>query len=99
MGSHLNALCKAMAANHPKIIDESMPSQDLNSSENEITALVQLRRLWPYDGFDVTLESWEATHYLMVRDVLRCKWPQNKHFGDAKLWKALLSQFAVFGAD
>ena len=43
-------------------------------------------------GCDVSLQSWEPEHFLLVRDILRCKWAKDGQFGDEQLWHSTIAQ-------
>ncbi len=60
---------------HPNIVDPSAPQQNRRSSDTQLRSLIRMSYLWPYDGYDVTLNWWEHTHYILVRDILRCQCP------------------------
>ncbi len=73
--NNLDILCKAFADDHPNIVDPSAPQQNRRSSDTQLRSLIRMSYLWPYDGYDVTLNWWEHTHYILVRDILRCQCP------------------------
>lgn len=87
LAKNLDVLFKAFADDHPLIIDPSAPRQNRRSSDTQLRNLIQQQFLWPYDGYDVTINWWEERHYILTKDILRCKWPNSDQDTDIKNWK------------
>ena len=71
---NMDIIFEAFVDNHPHLRSAD-PVQNRRSSDTQLTNLVAMRYLWPYDGYEMTLEWWEHRHHMLCNHLLRCKWP------------------------
>ena len=68
---NMDVLFKAFVDNHPRV-ESAEPQQNRRSSDNQLQRLVAMRYLWPYDGYEMTLDSWEHRHHILCSHLLVC---------------------------